>query len=367
MANLERALSRPMPDTVTLEHRPGGTGGEPPSLPPRLHRPARPNDSPRYFTVLCRLGKGGNGLVLKAFDHLYQRVVALKIALPRAKIARVKREARALMRLDHPGIARIYEVLDPRVVRLKHLQGDESQQITALLGVGLCVLVMEFVDGMSLDKIRNLTPEESVAIIIQACAALQAAHDQGLVHRDVKRANLMRTGDGKVVKVIDFGLVKWPEGVPISFSDDMLGTHEALVTSNGDILGSPECMAPELADGRGYRADPRTDVYCLGATLYRMLTGRNQFEGNLRQVLAQLWIGKEPIPPRARNKKIPKALEAIVLKAMAKDPANRYQSAAALAGDLRRWIDGGTHKADSRRAIGATLRSWVSRMSSILS
>jgi WD40 repeat protein/tRNA A-37 threonylcarbamoyl transferase component Bud32 len=276
----------------------------------RLDR-AVPEANPQQigrFQVTGVAGRGAFGTVYKAWDPEMDRVVAVKV--PRRgglsdphDTDRFVREARLALQLDHPNIVRVYEV------------GEEA---------GLPYLVSEFVAGRTLaDHLRDLRPipNRAAEILAAVADALEHAHRQGVVHRDVKPSNVLVRWDG-IPLLTDFGLARQD-------------SDEPTLTRDGDVLGTPAYMSPEQA--RGCReVDARSDVYSLGVVLYQLLTGQPPFTGNSRMVLKQI-LEDEPRPPRSLNDQLPRDLETICLECLRKEPARRYQTAADLAEDLRRF------------------------------
>lgn len=265
------------------------------------------------YEILGTLGRGGMGVVYKARQLALNRLAALKMVLTGAHaserdLARFQIEAEAVAELQHPNIVQIYEV------------GQHN-------GMPFCVL--EFIDGGSLQQKlvgKPMPSREAAKLAEQLARAVFFAHQRGIVHRDLKPANILLTQDG-VAKITDFGLAK------------RLGEDEGF-TGSGDILGTPQYMAPEQAEGRTRDIGTGTDIYALGAILYDLLTGRPPFRGStvmdtLHQVMYQ-----EPIPPARLQPKVPRDLEVICLKCLEKEPQKRYSSAEALADDLARFLDG---------------------------
>ncbi len=246
--------------------------------------------------------------VYKARDNILGRIVAVKIlreqyAEDAPFVARFRREAQAAANLTHPNIVSVYDVGQ---------DGDTHY------------IVMEFVAGQSLKELLNKTPgaplplERAVNIAAQILAGLEYAHRSGLIHRDIKPQNILITGDG-TVKVTDFGIAK-------SVSDLSL-------TDAGTALGTANYFSPEQA--KGERVTPQSDIYALGVTLFEMITGRLPFESENAVGLAYKHISEPPPSPRTLNPNVPLRLEAIVLKALAKDPIQRYGSAAEMERSLR--------------------------------
>jgi tetratricopeptide (TPR) repeat protein/tRNA A-37 threonylcarbamoyl transferase component Bud32 len=279
------------------------------------------------FELLSPVGSGAFGTVFKAHDPNLDRLVAVKVPrrgalLARREVDRFLREARSTAQLRHPGIVPLYEV------------GEDD---------GLPYLVGEFVDGATLaDRLAEgeLPFREAAELVARVADALEHAHRRGIVHRDVKPSNIMLRADGTPA-VMDFGLAKRSAG-------------EATVTLDGQVLGTPAFMSPEQARGEGHSVDGRSDVYALGAILYRLLTGELPFRGTVRMVLHQV-LHEEPRPPRGLNDKVPRDLETICLKALAKEPSRRYAAASDLAADLRLWLAGEPIRA---RPVGPVERAW---------
>jgi tetratricopeptide (TPR) repeat protein/tRNA A-37 threonylcarbamoyl transferase component Bud32 len=285
------------------------------------------------YVVHAELGRGGMGIVLRGYDEALQRTVALKVLRPelaheRAR-ARFLREGRAAARVKHDHVVSVYAVVNP--------------------ADGPPFLVMEYLAGPSLAQLirsrQRLEPRQAATLAAQVADGLVAAHAAGLTHRDIKPANIMlefppgATGTSRV-KIMDFGLAR-------------LAALPSSVTLEGAVVGTPAYMSPEQARGEDC-LDPRTDIYSLGVTLYEMLTGDVPFRGAPHIVLRQV-IESEPAPPRRLNDAIPSDLETICLKAMAKEPRRRYQTAQAVADDLRRWLTGEPVVA---RPAGRIERSW---------
>ncbi|MEP6776285.1 MAG: protein kinase, partial [Chloroflexota bacterium] len=260
------------------------------------------------YSLIAPVGGGGMATVYKARDNILGRIVAVKILREQYAgdgpfVTRFRREAQAAANLTHPNIVSVYDV------------GQDTD---------IHYIVMEFVAGQSLKELINkagggpLTVDRAVNIAAQILAGLEYAHRSGLIHRDIKPQNVLITGDG-TVKVTDFGIAK-------SVSDLSL-------TDAGMALGTAHYFSPEQA--KGERVGPQSDIYSLGVTLYEMLTGKLPFESENSVGLAYKHISEPPPSPRALNPNIPLRLEAIVLKSMAKDPAQRFSSAAEMERSLR--------------------------------
>jgi serine/threonine protein kinase len=253
------------------------------------------------------LGAGGMAEVYEGHDRLLARRVAVKILLAQyahdpAFLARFRREAQAAASLSHPNIVGVYDT------------GSEADT---------WFIVMEYVDGRTLkDIIRAegaLYWARAAEVAADVAGALAVAHARGIVHRDVKPGNVMLTTEGKV-KVMDFGIAR-ASAVPS-------------ITQTSAVVGTAQYIAPEQA--QGLEVDARSDVYALGCCLYEMVTGQVPFTGPTPVAIAYRHVREDPTPPRALNPDVPVPLEQVCLKAMAKRPEDRYQTAVELQRDLER-------------------------------
>ncbi|HLT16729.1 MAG TPA: Stk1 family PASTA domain-containing Ser/Thr kinase [Acidimicrobiales bacterium] len=261
-----------------------------------------------------RLGRGGMAEVYLARDQLLDRPVAVKVLFPEfatdpAFVERFRREATAAANLNHPNIVGVYD------------WGEADSTY---------FIVMEYVDGRTLAEILRtegpLHPDRVADIGADVAAALGFAHRNGVVHRDVKPGNVIVTSTG-LVKVADFGIAR---AITASTEDDL--------TQVGQVMGTAAYFSPEQA--RGENVDPRSDIYSLGVVLYELATGRPPFAGDSPVAIAYKHVHESPVPPRQVDPTLPQALEAIILKTLAKNPANRYPSAEDLRADLRRFREG---------------------------
>ncbi len=266
-----------------------------------------------HYRVIGKLGGGGMGVVYKAEDTRLHRFVALKflpedVARDSRALARFRREAQAASAFNHPHICTIHDV------------GEHA---------GQQFIVMELLEGQTLKQRmtgRPMEVEQAVKLGLQMAEALEVAHGKGIVHRDVKPANIFITEGGQA-KILDFGLAKPLR--PVSET-----TLTETLTGVPAVMGTLPYMAPEQL--RGEDVDARTDLYALGAVLYEMATGRRPFESKVPTALAADIQHKAPAPPRRLNPDLPPKLEDIILKCLEKDREVRYQAAAELRADLKR-------------------------------
>jgi serine/threonine protein kinase len=343
-------------------NRPGSTDASTvprPDLPP-----AGPLPRVAGYEDLVPLGKGGMGVVYRAHQRSLNRLVALKMVHTGLSgdaeyLARLRTEAEAAARLQHPNIVQVHEV------------GTTD---------GQPYLVLELVEGGSLrDRLHDgpLAPGDAARLVETLARAMAYAHQRGVVHRDLKPANVLLTspspptplprsgGEGREItplsppgrgvggegfgtpKIADFGLAKQLDA-------------DSGQTRSGAVLGTPSYMAPEQAEGRVRDVGPLADVYALGAILYECLTGRPPFRGaTVLDTLEQVRLS-EPVPPRHLQPKVPRDLETIALKCLAKEPHCRYASAAALADDLARFREGRPIRARPVGPLGRFTR-WCRR------
>lgn len=272
------------------------------------------------YRILDRIGGGGMALVYRAEDTALGRPVALKVlrsqfAADPEFVRRFRREAQAAASLSHPNIVSIYDV------------GQEGEHH---------YIVMELVEGETLkSRIQRQGPlsvEETTRIGLEILAALEHAHSHKIVHRDIKPHNILLSRDGRV-KVTDFGIAR--------------AVTTDTVTNTGSILGSAHYFSPEMAKGQG--ATEQSDLYSLGVVLYEMVTGRVPFQGESPITVALKHVQEEVLPPGVLNPQLPAELEAIILRALAKDPAQRFSSAAEMRQTLEQFLE--DHRAGRTRLV----------------
>lgn len=258
------------------------------------------------YEIISELGGGGMARVYRGQDRLLNRSVTIKIlreqyASDKEFLTRFQREAQAVASLSHPNVVSIYDV------------GQDD---------GLHYLIMEYVEGRSLKDLISerapLPPLEAIDIALQICDALEHAHENGVIHRDIKPHNILITRNGRV-KVTDFGIAQ--------------AVSEVTMSQSGNMIGSVHYLAPEQA--RGGVVGATADIYSLGIVLYEMLTGVLPFQGETPVAVAIKHLQESPRPLRDLNPNVPPALERIVMRSLEKDPSRRYPSAAALRSDLR--------------------------------
>ncbi len=268
------------------------------------------------YEILTELGRGAMGVVYKARDPKINRLVAVKTISLAGQPAeeeldyreRFVREAEAAGRLSHPGIVTIFDV------------GEEPETRAPYI-------VMEFVGGESLDRLllRNnhkLPVDAALRLTLELAEALDCAHGQGVVHRDLKPANILLTEDGHA-KIADFGVAK------LNLANQTLG---------GRVLGTPAYMSPEQLNGEA--VDGRSDLFSLGVILYTVLTGYKPFQGNSALTVSFKVVNRDPIPATLLDTELPPGLDYIIARAMAKDPAERYQRGVEMVQDLQELREG---------------------------
>ena len=281
------------------------------------------------YRILEKIGAGGQGTVYKATDTKLGRAVVIKVLPPEltvkeANLKRFEREARLASALDHPNICTIFDLNEIGGVNFIAMQLVEGKN------------VRELVNGRPLDL------RSALSITIQVVDALAAAHGRGIIHRDIKAGNVMVTPTGQV-KILDFGLAKLMD------SDDLGGIHHTDLTEVGIPYGTATYAAPEQA--RGERVDARADIFSTGVLLYEMLTGTWPFQGKTSVDVRHAVLHEDPVPlDQARPGPTPPRLQAILDRALAKNPKDRYQKAEALREDLREAL----REVEAGSALGFT-------------
>ena len=276
----------------------------------------------RRYRVIERIGSGGMAEVFKAVDEVLGRTVAVKVLHPRYAtepnfVARFRQEAQAAANLSHPNIVNIYD------------WGRDGETY---------YIVMEYVNGTDLKTlVEDSGPLDPVRVAqygAQVCAALAVAHGYDVIHRDIKPHNIVITPDG-TVKVMDFGIAR---------------AGNTTMTQTGSVLGTAQYISPEQAQGG--MLGPSSDLYSLGATLYELVTGQVPFDADTPVAIALKQVNEQPVPPRQLRASIPAALEAVILKAMRKNPAERYASANEMRDDLMRVVNGDRVHAAAPAPVG---------------
>ncbi len=282
-------------------------------------------DDPRY-RITRRIGQGGMGTVYLAEDRTLGRMVALKVirdaVLDKQSIERMIREARIIARLEHPGIVPVHDI--------------------GTLADGRAYYVMKWVQGRRLDEHFDSAAgwPERLRVFQRVCETVAFAHAHGVIHRDLKPQNVMVGPFGEVL-VLDWGVAKVAldgevdGGAFASSPPDGAADTSPRHTAYGTILGTPAYMPPEQAQGAVDRIDERSDVFALGGVLYFLLTGQAP-----RTAAPTNDAGPPLVPPRQRNRTVPRRLEAICLKALRTDPDQRYAGASDLAAEVVRFLDG---------------------------
>jgi serine/threonine-protein kinase len=263
------------------------------------------------------VGRGGMAEVYRARDIRLDRIVAIKtlradLARDQTFQARFRREAQSAASLNNPSIVAVYDT------------GEDMST-----GVPVPYIVMEYVDGRTVRDLliegHRLLPARSLEIITGVLRALEYSHQAGIVHRDIKPGNVMVTRNGDI-KVMDFGIAR------------AMGDAQSTMTQTAQVIGTAQYLSPEQA--RGERVDARSDLYSTGCLMYELLTGRPPFTGDSPVAIAYQHVRENPIPPSRLDPEMPPWADAIVLKAMAKSPNDRYQSAAEMQADIQRAASG---------------------------
>ncbi|MBS3956915.1 MAG: Stk1 family PASTA domain-containing Ser/Thr kinase [Clostridiales bacterium] len=276
----------------------------------------------RRYRVTEKIGSGGMADVFKAVDEVLGRTVAVKVLHARYAadpgfVARFRQEAQSAANLSHPGIVNMYD------------WGRDGETY---------YIVMEYVRGTDLKHLIEergpIDPMNAAEYASQVCAALAVAHGYDIIHRDIKPHNIVLTPDG-AVKVMDFGIAR---------------AGNTTMTQTGSVLGTAHYVSPEQAQGRAL--GPASDLYSLGIVLYELTTGRLPFDADTPVAVALKQVNEQPVSPRQLNPQIPASLEAVIMRALQKDPAARYASAEEMRADLKRVLSGGVVEAVA--AVAAT-------------
>lgn len=282
-----------------------------------------PPPLPERYQVLETIGRGGMGSVHLAHDTVLDRQVAIKFLTnaTAVDVERFRREARFTARLDDPAVVQIYELSEHE---------------------GHPFIVMQYIRGGHLGS-QELSLPKTLAAIRRVAEALRRAHALGIVHRDIKPQNILIDSDGNSY-LTDFGIAR-----------DLRGSADETLSAAGAVMGTPALMAPEQAAGKNHEVDARSDVYALGATMYALLTGRSPHRGaNLVEVLHAVIHDPAPLP-RSAAPQIPRTIESLIVKCMAKNKRERYQTMAEVIADLDAYLEGGN-------SPGASSSTWFRKL-----
>ncbi len=285
------------------------------------------------YELLEEVGRGGQGVVFRAWQKSLNRTVAVKVIgigqlTTSTHLKRLRREAEAAAKLNHPGIVPVYEV------------GERD---------GTYYFSMRFVEGDCLDDVvsrGSISVRQAAELIAKVARTVHYAHEHGILHRDIKPGNILLDANGEP-HLTDFGLARLVE-------------HGSTVTGSLEVMGTPSYMAPEQAVGNNAAVSSATDVYGLGAVLYELLTGHPPFAGGTTYETIHLLLDSEPRQPRLWNRKVDRDLSAVCLKCLEKGPRYRYSSALALAEDLERWLRHEPIRA-KRSGFFTRAQKWVQR------
>jgi serine/threonine-protein kinase len=281
------------------------------------------------FQIVQKIGTGGMGSVYKASQPEMNRMVAIKILHPKLAgrkdlTSRFRREARAMSQLTHPNTVKVF------------MYGELEED-------GSLYIVMELLEGKNLNQtVRKEGPmpvERAIPILVSVCGALQEAHEMGIVHRDLKPENIFLSAQGGIkdyAKVLDFGLAK--------VTERQMRPGSIILTQEGMVFGTPEFMSPEQAQGK--TLDAKSDIYSLAVILYEVLTGKLPFEAKTPMEYIQKHVTEPPIPlgQRVAGKTFDPGLDAVLAKALAKRPEDRFQTASEFAEALRPYGDAGSER-----------------------
>jgi serine/threonine protein kinase/Flp pilus assembly protein TadD len=266
-----------------------------------------------HYHIVKEIGRGSMGVVFKAEHRTTKQHVALKVLPPHISgsdkvIRRFLREAESVAKLNHPNIVKIYDI------------GQQDS---------LYFYAMELIHGDPLDEILNIgtlpTFKRVASLMVQACEAVHFAHQHHIIHRDIKPGNII-VAEGDKVVITDFGLARQEKA--------------ATLTESGALVGTPIYMSPEQVIGKRGGVDPRTDVYSLGVTLYQLLAGIPPFQSDSTQRILNMILEEEPVPPRRQRSRVPRPLAIISMKAIEKDPDQRFLTAQEMGEELKRYLRG---------------------------